>query len=33
MEDSHKLELRSKADEGEENEKEKTKKVVDLKGN
>ena len=32
-EDSHKLELRSKADEGETNENEKTKKIIDLKGN
>ena len=31
-EDTHKLELRSKIDEGETTENEKTKKVIDLKG-
>ena len=30
---SHKLEFRSKADEGKTNENEKTKKIIDLKGN
>jgi len=33
LEDVYKLELRSKADEGEENEKEKTKKIINLTGN
>ena len=32
-ENTHKLELRSKVDEGETNEKEKTKKIIDLRGN
>ena len=31
-EDAYKLELRSKADEGETNENEKTKKIIELKG-
>ena len=31
-EDDYKLELRSKAEEGETNENEKTKKIIDLKG-
>ena len=30
---TYKLELRSKADEGETHEKEKTKKIIDLNGN
>jgi len=33
LEDVYKLELRSKADEGEENEKEKTKQIINLTGN
>ena len=32
-EDTHKLELKSKVDEGETNENEKTKKIIDLYGN
>ena len=32
-EHTHKLELRSKVDEGEAKENEKTKKIIDLKGN
>ena len=32
-EDSHKLELRSKSGEGEGIQNEKTKKIIDLKGN
>ena len=32
-EDSHKLELRSKSGEGEAIQNEKTKKIIDLKGN
>ena len=33
QEHTYKLELRSKADEGETNEKEKTKKIIELNGN